>query len=55
MSKVGIISTGQTKFSKEDADVEKLLYESANYCIQSASDVDCKDIDGVIVSTNDNS
>ena len=55
MSKVGIISTGQTKFSKEDAGVEQLLYESANYCIQSASNLDCNDIDGVIVSTNDNS
>ena len=55
MSKVGVISTGQTKFSKDDSDIEKLLYESANHCIQSASNVDCKDIDGVIVSTNDNS
>ena len=35
MNNVAIISTGQTKFSKEEANVEKLLFESSNKCIQS--------------------
>jgi acetyl-CoA C-acetyltransferase len=55
MNKVAIIGTGQTKFSKDDVDVEKLLFESASNCIQSVNNCDSKDIDGVLVSTNDNS
>ena len=55
MSDVAIISTGQTKFSKEEADVEKLLFESANNCVKSISNCSPKDIDGVLVSTNNNS
>ena len=51
MSDVAIISTGQTKFSKEEADVEKLLFESANNCVKSISNCSPKDIDGVLVST----
>ena len=37
MNKVAIVGTGQTKFSKHDGDVEKLLFESASDCIQSVS------------------
>ncbi|MDA0756335.1 MAG: beta-ketoacyl synthase N-terminal-like domain-containing protein [Crenarchaeota archaeon] len=55
MSRVAIVGTGQTKFSKEDDDVEKLLFESANRCIQSTNNCDSKDIEGVLVSTNNNS
>tara|TARA_B110000014_G_scaffold191821_1_gene140628 strand:- start:182 stop:1288 length:1107 start_codon:yes stop_codon:yes gene_type:complete len=55
MNKVAIIGTGQTKFSKDDSDVEKLLFESASKCIQSVSNCDSKDIEGVLVSTNSNS
>ncbi len=55
MHNVGIVSTGQTKFSKDDSDVEKLLFESANECVQSVNNCDSKDIEGVIVSTNNNS
>ena len=55
MNKVAIVGTGQTKFSKEDIDIEKLLFESANKCIQSTKNCDSNDIDGVLVSTNDNS
>jgi len=55
MSKVAIIGTGQTKFSKDDGDVEKLLFESASNCIQSVNNCDSNDIDGVLVSTNNNS
>ena len=55
MSKVAIVGTGQTKFSKDDGDVEKLLFESASNCIQSVNNCDSNDIDGVLVSTNNNS
>ena len=55
MSKVAIIGTGQTKFSKDDGDVEKLLFESSNNCIQSVNNCDLNDIEGVLVSTNNNS
>ena len=55
MNNVAIISTGQTKFSKEEANVEKLLFESSNKCIQSIANCSSKDIDGVLVSTNNNS
>ena len=55
MNKVAIVSTGQTKFSKNDEDVEKLLFESSSNCIQSTNNCDSKDIEGVLVSTNNNS
>ena len=55
MNDVAIIGTGQTKFSKEEANVEKLLFESSNDCIQSIPNCSSKDIDGVLVSTNNNS
>ncbi|MDC0063866.1 thiolase family protein [Candidatus Nitrosopelagicus sp.] len=55
MNKVAIVGTGQTKFSKNDADVEKLLFESANDCIKSVNNYDSNTIDGVLVSTNNNS
>ena len=55
MSKVAIVGTGQTKFSKNDDDVEKLLFESASNCIQSVNNCDSSDIEGVLVSTNNNS
>ena len=55
MNKVAIVSTGQTKFSKNEDDVEKILFESASNCIQLANNCDSNDIDGVLVSTNDNS
>ena len=54
MSKVAIVGTGQTKFSKDDCDVEKLLFESASNCIQSTNNCDSNNIDGVLVSTNNN-
>ena len=55
MNDVAIINTGQTKFSKEEADVEKILFESSNKCIKSISNCSPGDIDGVLVSTNNNS
>ena len=55
MSKVAIVGTGQTKFSKNDDDVEKLLFESSNRCLKSINNYDLNEIDGVLVSTNNNS
>ena len=55
MSKVAIVGTGQTKFSKDDGDVEKLLFESSSNCIQSVNNLDSNDIEGVLISTNSNS
>ena len=55
MSKVAIVGTGQTKFSKDDDDVEKLLFESASNCINTINNHNLKDIEGVLVSTNNNS
>ena len=55
MNDVAIIGTGQTKFLKEESNIEKLLFESSNECIHSVSNCSSKDIDGVLVSTNNNS
>ena len=55
MNKVAIVGTGQTKFSKDDGDVEKLLFESASNCIESVNNCDLNDIEGILVSTNNNS
>ncbi len=55
MNKVAIVGTGQTKFSKDDGDVEKLLFESSSNCIESVNNCDLNNIEGVLVSTNNNS
>ena len=55
MNNVAIVGTGQTKFSKDDGDVEKLLFESTKNCLQSVENCESKDIEGVLVSTNNNS
>ena len=55
MNKVAIVGTGQTKFSKDEGDVEKLLFESASNCIESVNNCDLNDIEGILVSTNNNS
>ena len=55
MNNVAIVGTGQTKFSKNERDVEKLLFESASNCIQSVENCDSNDIEGVLISTNNNS
>jgi len=55
MTEVAIVGTGETKFSKNDEDVEQLLLESANNCIKSIKNCELRDIDGVLVSTNGNS
>jgi acetyl-CoA C-acetyltransferase len=55
MSKVAIVGTGQTKFSKDDGNVEELLFESADNCIKSVNNYDSNNVDGVLVATNNNS
>ena len=55
MSKVAIVGTGQTKFEKDDCDIEKILFESASNCLQSSNNCNLHDIEGVLVSTNNNS
>ncbi len=55
MNKVAIVGTGETKFSKNDEDVEELLVESTSNCVNSTRNCESHDIDGVLVSTNNNS
>ena len=55
MNKVAIVGTGQTKFSKDDKNIEDLLFESSDKCLQSIRNCDPNDVQGVLVSTNDNS
>ena len=55
MNRVAIVGTGQTKFSKDDKDIERLLFESSSDCIQSVNNSDSNNIEGVLVSTNNNS
>jgi len=55
MNRVAIVGTGQTKFSKDDKDIERLLFESSSDCIQSVNNCNSNNIEGVLVSTNNNS
>ena len=55
MNKVAIVGSGQTKFSKDDKNIEELLFESSDKCLQSTRNCDPNDVQGVLVSTNDNS
>ena len=55
MNNVAIVGTGETKFSKNDEDVQELLLESTNNCLNSTKNYELSDIDGVLVSTNNNS
>jgi acetyl-CoA C-acetyltransferase len=55
MSKVGIISYGSTPFTKNDYKIESILHKSANNLFQKNPDIDKREIDAVIVSTNNNS
>ena len=55
MSKVGILAYGTMPFSKEDHKIETILHKSVNNLFQKNSNVDKKEIDAVLVSTNNNS
>ena len=55
MSKVAIVGYGQTKFSKDDSKIESVLLRATKNLFDSTSNLDQKDIDAVLVSTNNNS
>ena len=55
MSKVGIIAYGTTPFTREDHKIELILHKSTNDLFQNNPDMDKKEIDAVLVSTNNNS
>ena len=55
MPKVAIVGYGQTKFSKEDLKIESILLHATKNLLDSTSNLSQKDIDAVLVSTNNNS
>jgi len=55
MNKVGIAAYGLTKFSREDFKIESVLLESAKNLFENYSNLSQKDIDAVLISTNNNS
>ena len=55
MNKVGIAAYGITPFSKEDKKIENLLMDSVAELFVKNPKIDKNDIDGVMVSTNNNS
>ncbi|EGP93697.1 thiolase C-terminal domain-containing protein [Nitrosarchaeum koreense] len=55
MSKVGIVSYGLTKFSKDDSKIESVLLQSTKKLFDASPNLSRNDIDAVLVSTNNNS
>ena len=55
MKKVGIAGYGSTKFSKNEIAIEELLVESTKQVFEKTPNLSQNLIDGVIISTNDNS
>ena len=55
MPKVAIVGCGITKFSKEDLKIESILRNSTKNLFDSNPNLIQKDIDAVLVSTNNNS
>ena len=55
MTKVAIVGYGITKFSKEDLKIESILRNSTKNLFDSNPNISQKDIDAVLVSTNNNS
>ena len=55
MPKVAIVGYGITKFSKEDLKIESILRNSTKNLFDSNPNLNQKDIDAVLVSTNNNS
>ncbi len=55
MTKVGIVAYGATPFTKDDHKIESILHKSTNNLFQKYPKIDKKEIDAVLVSTNDNS
>ena len=55
MKKIGVAGYGSTRFSKNDIPIEELLLESTKQVFQTTPNISQDLIDGVLVSTNDNS
>ena len=55
MNKVGIVGYGNTPFTKDDDKIESILHKSANQLFKKNPEIDKKQIDAVLVSTNNNS
>ena len=55
MNKVGIVGYGNTSFTKDDDKIESILHKSANQLFKKNPEIDKKQIDAVLVSTNNNS
>jgi len=55
MNKVGITAYGITPFSKKDKKIENILDDSAKNLFENNARVDRRNIDAVLVSTNNNS
>ena len=55
MNKVAIVGYGNTKFSTEDIPIESLLLNATKSLFEHNTNLSQKDIDTVLVSTNDNS
>ena len=55
MPKVAVVGYGQTKFSKDDLKIEKVLVDSTKNLFDNSTNLSQDDIDAVLVSTNNNS
>ena len=55
MNKVAIASTGMKKFSRNDENIEDVLFDSSKDLFTHTKNLSQKDIDAVLVSTNSNS
>ena len=55
MTRVGIVAYGTTPFTKEDQKIESTLLKSTKNLFEKNPEIDKKDIDAVLVSTNNNS
>ncbi|HJJ22731.1 MAG TPA: thiolase family protein [Nitrosopumilus sp.] len=55
MTKVGIAAYGITPFTKDDQKIESVLFKSAKNLFENNPKINKKDIDAVLVSTNNNS
>ena len=55
MKKIAVVGYGNTKFTKDELPIESLLLESTKQVFDTTKNLSQGLIDGVIVSTNDNS
>ena len=54
MNKVAVVGHGTTKFSLDDVSVESLLFLATKSLFEQTKNLTQKDIDAVLVSTNEN-